>query len=233
MTRVDLAPGVTGTTDVRGHRAVTARRHEPPDSLDFFPTPPWATRALMTEVLPASEALDELTAWEPCCGEGHMAVALAERFGEVIATDIHDYGFGGVRDFLDPLDPAPAGVDWIITNPPFNAGLAIAERALGIASRGVALLVRLAFLEGLNRHDALFDPHPPAAVAIFVERVPMHRGRWLPDGSTATAYCWIVWRRGHNGFPEIRWIPPGQRRRLTHADDAQRFGAATATPMGF
>ena len=29
------------------HRAVMASRREPPDSLDFFPTPPWATRALL------------------------------------------------------------------------------------------------------------------------------------------------------------------------------------------
>ena len=29
--------------------AVMARRAEAPDSLDFFPTPPWATRALFVD----------------------------------------------------------------------------------------------------------------------------------------------------------------------------------------
>jgi hypothetical protein len=29
-----------------GSTSVMARRVEPPDSLDFFPAPPWATRAL-------------------------------------------------------------------------------------------------------------------------------------------------------------------------------------------
>ena len=34
-----------------GSTAVMARRVEAPDSLDFFPTPPWATRALVEHVL--------------------------------------------------------------------------------------------------------------------------------------------------------------------------------------
>lgn len=32
--------------------AVMARRVEPADSLDFFPTPPWATRAFCEHVMP-------------------------------------------------------------------------------------------------------------------------------------------------------------------------------------
>jgi hypothetical protein len=36
-----------------GAGAVMAQRREPPDALDYFPTPPWATRALFEHVLPA------------------------------------------------------------------------------------------------------------------------------------------------------------------------------------
>jgi hypothetical protein len=35
----------------KGFTAVMAQRREPPDSLDYFPTPPWATRALFRHVL--------------------------------------------------------------------------------------------------------------------------------------------------------------------------------------
>src|SRR5690606_27106177 len=38
--------------EVNGARAIAARRLEPADSLDYFPTPPWATRALIEVVLP-------------------------------------------------------------------------------------------------------------------------------------------------------------------------------------
>jgi hypothetical protein len=38
---------------INGARAIMAARQEPADSLDFFPTPPFATRALVEHALPA------------------------------------------------------------------------------------------------------------------------------------------------------------------------------------
>jgi len=60
----------------KGHTAVMAARNEPPESADYFPTPPWATRALFRHVLPAIGVDEIRTAWEPACGEGHMAKVL-------------------------------------------------------------------------------------------------------------------------------------------------------------
>src|SRR4051794_30361823 len=65
--------------------AVTAQRIEPADSPDDFPTPPWATRALMEHVLD-NEPLCSLTCLEPACGVGHMAKVLNEYFGQVHAS---------------------------------------------------------------------------------------------------------------------------------------------------
>src|SRR4051794_6707900 len=99
--------------------AVQAQRREPPDSLDFFPTPPWATRALLQRVLQCSRVLyRHESAWEPACGEGHMAEVLKEYFGSVTASDVFDYGQGKgqVYDFLDP-ELVEYRHDWIITNP--------------------------------------------------------------------------------------------------------------------
>lgn len=171
--------------------AVMQRRHEAPDSLDYYPTPAWATRALCEQL--GGERLSGLTCWEPACGEGHMARPLDEYFGAVHASDVHAHGYGEVLDFLFPLPPAHTP-DWIITNPPFRLASEFVHRALGIARKGVAVLVRTAFLEGMERHRSLFSQHKPWAVMQFVERVPMVRGRVDEDASSATAYCWIVWR---------------------------------------
>src|SRR6478735_3120704 len=71
-----------------GSPAVMAQRREPPTALDFFPTPPWATRALFRHVLPALGVEVIVGAWEPACGEGHMAAVIAEFAGSsVIASD--------------------------------------------------------------------------------------------------------------------------------------------------
>jgi hypothetical protein len=67
--------------------AVMAQRIEPPDSPDDFPTPPWATRALIEHVFEGKEELTTMTCLEPACGAGHMARVLGEYFGEVQAAD--------------------------------------------------------------------------------------------------------------------------------------------------
>ena len=151
------------------------------------------------------------SAWEPACGEGHIAEVLREYADLVIATDIHDYGYGQApADFLVEMPPNMAP-DWIITNPPFRLGEQFARHALrlmegGSVECGVAMLVRTAFLEGVERHR-LFTDHPPAVVAQFAERVPMVKGRLDRTASTATSYAWIVWARGKTDT-RLRWIPP-------------------------
>ena len=198
--------------------AVMAQRREPHDSLDFFPTPPWATRALCEWLKVNVDSIDRHTVHEPACGRGDMVIPLREYFAAVAASDVHSYGFPDAirEDFLLPGIPI-TDADWIITNPPFRLGAQFMARALEIAEIGVAMLVRTAFLESAERHDSLFSRTPPTDILQFVERVPMLKGRLDPKGSTATAYCWLVWRRNRHGAPLSRttafhWLAPCRRR---------------------
>jgi hypothetical protein len=194
--------------------AVMAQRIEPHDSLDFFPTPPWATRALCEYLFQTDPNLNVKRAWDPACGEGHMTRPLAEYFELVYGSDIAPYGFGSVRDFLFPGDE-PA-FDWLITNPPFRLAEEFAHTMIDRAREGCAILVRTSFLESVGRYAGLFSKRKPHAILQFTERVPMHKGRLDPTGSTATSYCWIVWRcRPHKphpmSMPIFVWIPPCRR----------------------
>jgi len=213
-----------------GSSAVMAARREPPDALDYFPTPPWATRALFRHVLPVLGVKDVGSVWEPACGEGHMSEVIAEFTREpVVVTDVFDgYGYGSPLDFVN--DPPRVKADWIITNPPFNLACDFTLRALDLATEGVAMLVRTQWIEGVGRYERLFRDRPPTIYAPFVERVPMVKGRWDPEGSTATSYAWFVWRRSRSGPARIFWIPPGCRETLTHPDDRRRFAAWTLEP---
>ena len=181
--------------------AVMARRYEPPDSLDYFPTPPWATRALC-EHLDCWGKIGPESAWDPACGEGHMIRPLAEYFARVEASDVHDYGRGyPVGDFLadgllSPWGPAEP-VDWIITNPPFNKAVAFAQRGPELANAGVCLLVRTSFLEGIGRHVTLFEPHPPEWICQFAERVADDQGEALANRSQR--HCLLLDRLGSDG----------------------------------
>ncbi|MGI4792927.1 MAG: hypothetical protein ACRYG8_02360 [Janthinobacterium lividum] len=82
---------------------------------------------------------------------------------------------------------------------------------------GAAVIVRAAFLESVGRFERLFAKNPPAYVLQFTERVVMHKGRLAPEGSTATAYAWIVWM-DHDGPTELHWIAPCRKRLEQTAD---------------
>jgi hypothetical protein len=197
--------------------AVMQRRSEPHDSLDDFPTPPWATRALCERIRMLGGPVATASVREPAANRGHMVRPLQEYFGQVEASDIHDYGAGfPVQDYL--FGPPPPRTDWTITNPPFRLAEQFIKRGLE-SSNGVAVIVRSAFLEGVGRHRDLFSVHPPRLVLQFTERVVMHKGKLSPKGSTATAYCWIVWTAsGRHGPTTFDWIAPC-RKRLERAED--------------
>lgn len=196
--------------------AVMNQRAEPADSLDYFPTPPWATRALC-EYLGHTFKISRQTVWEPACGEGHMVRPLGEYFKSVYATDVFDYSGSfseqaAVDDFLMPRQsPTKQELpDWVITNPPFRLGEEFIETALSRARIGCAMLVRTSFLEGIGRYKRLYSRNWPVWILQFCERVPMVKGRLDKDISSATAYCWIVWARpdARAKYPAIANTPP-------------------------
>ncbi|MHB0769847.1 class I SAM-dependent methyltransferase [Bradyrhizobium sp. 1.29L] len=199
--------------------AVMAQRIEAADSLDNFPTPPWATRALMEHVIADAGPFRKLSCLEPACGAGHMARPLKEYFGKVKASDIHAYGYGSVADFLSA--PIQAGsVDWVITNPPFRLAEDFIKRARIVARHGVAILARTVFLESVGRYREIFEQSPPAKFAQFTERVPMVKGRLDAKASTATGYAWIVWEKREAEAPRLMWVPPC-RKKLERSGDYQ------------
>jgi hypothetical protein len=190
--------------------AVRQQRTEPKDSLDDFPTPPWATRALCEVLVRAYGTLDSMTCREPAANRGHMVRPLREYFDSVEASDIHDYGTGfPVADYL--FGPPPASVDWTITNPPFRLAEQFLHRAFETSRMGVAVIVRTAFLESVGRYKSLFTVNPPSQVLQFTERVVMHKGKLSEKGSTATAYCWLIWQQGETET-RFGWIPPCRKR---------------------
>lgn len=214
--------------------AVMQRRVEADDSLDDFPTPPWATRAMVEYVLRPriNVPLSSLIAIDPNCNRGYMARPLAENFATVIANDVHDYGWSGqhlVRDYLFPGPMLPADITFM--NPPFRLAEEMIYRSFETPEwLGTIVIVRSAFLEGSDRYTNLFSTRPPTIHAQFVERVIMTKGivrdpnkkYWNPKApdpktkkktgawvypSTATSYCCLAWLRDLPREPTM-WIPP-------------------------
>lgn len=171
---------------------------------EFYPTPPEATRALLS-----AESFDG-SIWEPACGEGHISKVLEAHGHQVVSTDLVDHGYGEPgRDFLTERSPQARN---IITNPPYGRGLADAfcRHALALTrSTGgkVAMLVAIQSLCHPIRTEFFQQTSPKVLYALdqchcFPDGDPTRTTRSL----MAQRYCWIVWEHGHTGSTRFEWL---------------------------
>ena len=160
---------------------------------DYYKTPEWAIKLL----LQYKEFHGEI--WEPACGDGAISKFLP---GGVISSDLYDRGFGvGGVDFLNETRT----VDHIVTNPPYKIAQEFVEHSLQCARGKVAMLLKLAFLEG-QRRKPFFEKTPLRTVYVFSKRVDFGRGNEPGKGSGLLAYAWFVWEIGYCGKPTIAWL---------------------------
>jgi hypothetical protein len=198
------------TYNLNGAFKPTAKRSADLDGPDFYPTPAWATHALLD-----NESF-EGNVWECACGNGAMSQIIGAAGYDVYSSDLYDRGYGeaGV-DFLE----AQKEFDNIITNPPFNSAEGFAKTGLKLARNKFALLLRLAFLEGANRANTLFADNPPARVWVFSERITFYPAGAVQQGSGTTAYAWFVWDKSSDGPTELKWFRPGYKKAFPKQSD--------------
>lgn len=162
---------------------------------DYYATPEWATFALLN----AEKFTGPI--WEPCCGAGHISKVLARQGYEVESSDLVDRGFGIPRvDALMELKNYPS----IVTNPPYKLALEMAEHFTELGDK-VALLLKLAFLEGENRHR-FFQRNPPIKILVFRKRVSFLKNGIPSEKDGFMAFAWFVWERGNTAPPRIGWL---------------------------
>lgn len=172
---------------------------------DFYHTPEIATEKLL-EVEEFRSVI-----WEPACGSGGIGKVLQAEGHRVHATDLYPRGYGSKRpqDFLKTLPPPL--VNSIVTNPPYSLAFEFVEHATDAMRKRdgkVAMLLRLAWLEGKKR-KALFKKTHLSRVYVFSSRLPrMHRPNWTgKKSSSMIAFAWFVWdyTKRHRGT-QIKWL---------------------------
>jgi len=194
------------TYNLNGAFKPTTKRRADMDGPDFYPTPRWATFALIDNE-PFQGAI-----WECACGDGAMAEVLKETGNPVESSDLFDRGYGEIgHDFLNTRRTYRN----IITNPPFHSAEGFVANALQNAEAKFALLMRLAFLEGANRANTIFHQHPPSRVWVFSERITFYMKGAQVAGSGTTAYAWFVWDKNHSGPTQLAWFKPGYKARFS------------------
>ena len=192
-----------------GYEKVDKVEREP---LDFYPTPPEPTRALLHAEADRLGAFH--TIWEPAAGDGAMVREIVAAGHRCIGSDLVDRGCGAeIRDFYAfEAAPAPA----IITNPPYfeiNARdgrgrwVEHALGALGVDYMAVLLNWNWFCAAGL---DSVLRRWPPARVYACCWKVDF-TGAGQPPMNSA----WVVWdQAARSGGTELL--------RLHRNDDARQ-----------
>ena len=193
------------TYNLNGGFKPTMKRFADLNGPDYFPTPAWATHALIDNEKFEGEI------WECACGDGAMSRVLENTGCPVRSSDLYDRGYGDAGvDFLT----GSSVTDNIVTNPPYNCAEGFVASGLHSARRKFALLLRLAFLEGANRANNIFSRTPPSRVWVFSERITFYPAGAVQAGTGTTAYAWFVWDKDATGS-ELRWLKPGYKARFT------------------
>lgn len=157
---------------------------------DFYETPAWQTAALRRRVQISGSVL------ECCVGDGSLAKMLPDC--SVVTNDIDP---NRSADFhLDAAKPEswsqfPA-VDWVVTNPTFNAALPILRSAVLHAKFGVIFLLRISFMEPtLERQDFLRITPPRKANCLAALELQTQRLNGLcHDGLVRLAKAFLATR---------------------------------------
>lgn len=142
--------------------------------------------------------------YDPACGGGNIPERCIAQDYDAYGSDIVDRGYGSADcDFLITSTVH----DNILTNPPFNLAQRFVEHALTLTTGKVAIVQRLAFLEGKAR-SKFFAETPLARVWVHSSRQSMPpggSGQEAKGGSVA--YAWFVWDHNHTGSPKLGWLP--------------------------
>lgn len=169
---------------------------------NFYPTPGWVTRALMTHAWGLDDYV-RLRIWEPACGDGAMVDEFKQWGYKVFGTDLR--GHHSVDFLSDDVGMPRRQCNAIITNPPYQRdvterfirkALALMEPVNGL----VAMLLRVDFDSAVTRQD-IFKDHP----AWGEKLVLLKRIKWFDDGNKngpSENHAWFVWdwRRKDEGL---------------------------------
>jgi hypothetical protein len=179
MIEIESNIPMTGAS-LAGDSRVNKRRE-----LDFYPTPPDATQALINTGLIPKGCL-----WEPACGEGHMAEVFKANGFQVVASDITP-GYGVEKNFLETGLPYEGCS--IVTNPPFNISHNFIEHCAELKAPVFAMLLKSQYWHSKKR-IALFEKNPPSHILALTWRLDFCFGE---RGGAPTMECiWCVWTEG-------------------------------------
>lgn len=169
----------------------TARREE-----DFYRTPAWMTWALLRR-RPIANWGGRIV--EPCSGDGAIVRQLPTSV-DVLTNDIVARPPHLPEFLLDARKPATwqafgrtGRLDVVVTNVPFDEAFDIVPLALEAAGIGVALLLRITWVEPTDDRGDWLAAHPPTRTIVLPRW--NFRSRDGKGGTDSAPPAWFLWAK--------------------------------------
>lgn len=178
------------------------------DKLDrYYTENPWVVNLLMDRL--KEKETDLGLAFEPCCGMGDIDSILRQHFDDVVVNDI-DKGLKRKLDYNENFITmnreeckllAGDYIQWVITNPPYMITKSesptgetlkasdFVKKALKMTDKGVAMFMRLTWLEPCDDRRKILQETPPDKVIIIHPRISFGHH----TNTDFTTHAWYIW----------------------------------------
>lgn len=147
--------------------------------------------------------LEDKVIFDPCCGMRHPTLQAFKGNNKIVENDsdldvLSNYHFDSSigLNWYECKDLKSIGwSDWVITNPPYNKDLLpILNNALNFSSEGVAMLLRLTFLEpSKNRREVLTDELWGKSLKAVYPVNPRPQFDPSKKGTDNVTVAWFIW----------------------------------------
>lgn len=142
--------------------------------------------------------------FDPCCGNSHSTALTFGRDNLIIENDVFEfsskqrYCFDATEGWNQHLESQDfyGGIDWVITNPPYKRGMseAIIQQSLSYANTGVAMLLRLSWLEPTrNRVKLLLVSNSEMKLLAIYPVSPRPKFDPSKPGNDSMTVAWFIW----------------------------------------
>jgi hypothetical protein len=142
--------------------------------------------------------------FDPCCGNSHATALTFGRDNLIIENDVFEfsskqrYCFDATEGWNQHLESQDfyGGIDWVITNPPYKRGMseAIIQQSLSYANTGVAMLLRLSWLEPTrNRVKLLLVSNSEMKLLAVYPVSPRPKFDPNRNGNDSVTVAWFIW----------------------------------------
>lgn len=169
---------------------------------DFYPTPDWATQALVVALdrLAVDGDLPPLNSWrvwEPACGDGAMVKSLDPHVASVVGTDIRasrPFDFLVDRPRLNFL----SNINAIITNPPYtpklmNAFLTQSLEYMRPVNGLIAMLMRVDVDSAITRAPYFSACPAWGRKLVFTKRIVWFERTDGIKAAPSENHAWYIW----------------------------------------